>query len=287
MRALVETWGAATWPLHQCFFGADNAKPTRLATNLPSALHHGQCWHVLALDGSYLGPLMHCPHAHSKPLLGLEKSAWRTSASAAYPPMFCDFIARMLMSALEEPRSVAQGMDSTSVHPAEALAEALLRSCQDPLQKTYQPFSLCFPAPGHMQPQGSPRRAARSLPAQIGSQQAWCCARTPGNSRRPAPLFAVSYPALMLATTLGPLLFLKTCSARRTETARMHPSPTWWWPFPTSKVARFGTRMRPETSAGRCIVGSSQVNSCLCRTAQFEFSREIVSIRLSPGQGVV
>ena len=129
-RFLAQTWGAATWPLHQCFFGAETAKPTRLASNLPSALHYGQCWHVLALHSSYLGPLMHCPHAHSKPSLGRENNEWRTSASAAYPPMFCNFLARMLLSALDEPRQVGQGMDSTSMHPAEALAEALLHPCR-------------------------------------------------------------------------------------------------------------------------------------------------------------
>ena len=130
MRSLVETCGAVTWPLHQCFFGADSAKPTRLASNLPAALQHGQCWPVLATDGSCLGPLLRCPHDHGKPLLGRENNEWRTSAAAAYPPLFCDFLARMLLSALGEPRQVGQGLDSTFVHPAEA--EALLHSGQVP-----------------------------------------------------------------------------------------------------------------------------------------------------------
>ena len=108
MRSLVETCGAATWPLHQCFFGADSAKPTRLASNLR-------------------------PRDHGKPLLGRENNEWRTSAAAAYPPLFCDFLARMLLSALGEPRQVGQGLDSTFVHPAEALSEALLHSGQGTL----------------------------------------------------------------------------------------------------------------------------------------------------------
>ena len=133
MRSLVEGRQAATWPLHQCFFGAETAKPTRLASNLPGALQYGQCWHVLAADGSYLGPLQHCPHEHGGPLLGREANAWRTAASAAYPALFCDFLARMIFSALDEPRQVGQGLDSNFLHPAEALAEALLHSTQAPL----------------------------------------------------------------------------------------------------------------------------------------------------------
>ena len=77
---------------------------------------------------------MHCPRDHGKPLLGLENNEWRTSASAAYPPLFCDFLARMLLSALGEPRQVGQGLDSAFVHPAEtlSLSEALLHSGQVP-----------------------------------------------------------------------------------------------------------------------------------------------------------
>ena len=65
--------------------------------------------------------------------MGLENNEWRTSSSAAYPPLFCDFLARVILSALDESRQVGQGLDSTFVRPAEALAEALLHSGQVPL----------------------------------------------------------------------------------------------------------------------------------------------------------
>ena len=94
LRELIEQSSSATWPVHQCFFGAESPKPTRLASNLPEAVRFGQCWHILDSEGSYLGPLGQCPHNHTEPLIGQSTTTWKTTAAAAYPALFCSFLAR-------------------------------------------------------------------------------------------------------------------------------------------------------------------------------------------------
>ena len=96
MRSLVERFSAATCAVHQCFFGADSAKPTRLASNLPQALQYGQCWHQLDANNVYQGPLLQCPHDHKTALIGRADGAWRTAASAAYPSEFCLYLANLI-----------------------------------------------------------------------------------------------------------------------------------------------------------------------------------------------
>ena len=64
MRSLIESTQSATWGIHQCFFGSETPKPTRLGSNLPEALRFGQCWRFLDESGKYLGPLGMCPHDH-------------------------------------------------------------------------------------------------------------------------------------------------------------------------------------------------------------------------------
>ena len=135
LRELVEQTSSATWPIHQCFFGAESPKPTRLASNLPGAIRFGQCWPMLDSEGSYMGPLGHCPHHHTEPLLGQSATGWKTSSSAAYPALFCTFLARLIFSATAALRQVAHGMDSLHYHPAEALAEAILHSGHLPLKE--------------------------------------------------------------------------------------------------------------------------------------------------------
>ena len=92
MRELIESTQSATWGIHQCFFGSETPKPTRLGSNLPGALRFGQRWHVLDESGNYLGPLGVCPRNHDYALIGRCEDGWRTSAAAAYPPMFCEYL---------------------------------------------------------------------------------------------------------------------------------------------------------------------------------------------------
>ncbi|CAE7040163.1 unnamed protein product, partial [Symbiodinium sp. CCMP2592] len=117
---LVQTSGA----LHQCFFGAETAKPTRFASNLPAAQVFGVHWHTLQEDGTYAGPLERCPHAHTSHLIGWEEG-WRSSHSAAYPPALCKYLAFLIFSAVPSldatvAAPAAQSLDIP--HPAEAFA---------------------------------------------------------------------------------------------------------------------------------------------------------------------
>ena len=133
MRELIESSQAATWAIHQCFFGSDTPKPTRLGSNLPGSLRFGQCWHILDESGKYLGPLGMCPHNHEAALIGRDEDGWRTSAAAAYPPLFCEYLARLVFSATSSIQSVAANVETSHVHPAEALSQVLLQTGQVPL----------------------------------------------------------------------------------------------------------------------------------------------------------
>ena len=133
MRELVESTQAATWGIHQCFFGSETPKPTRLGSNLPAALRFGQCWHTLDESGKYLGPLGTCPHNHDSSLIGRSEDGWKTSAAAAYPPLFCEYLAKLVFSATTAIRSVAESSATSHVHPAEALSQVLLQANQTPL----------------------------------------------------------------------------------------------------------------------------------------------------------
>ena len=133
MRELIESSQSATWGIRQCFFGSETPKPTRLGSNLPGAWRFGQCWHVLDESGKYLGPLGTCPHDHDSALIGRCQDGWRTAAAAAYPPMFCEYLARLILSATTSVRSVAEHLDAPHAHPAEALSQVLLQTGQAPL----------------------------------------------------------------------------------------------------------------------------------------------------------
>ncbi|CAE7518044.1 unnamed protein product, partial [Symbiodinium pilosum] len=133
MRSLIESTQSATWGIHQCFFGSETPKPTRLGSNLPEALRFGQCWHILDESGKYLGPLGMCPHNHDVALIGRDEAGWKTSAAAAYPPLFCEYLARLIFSATTGIQSVAESWAASHVHPAEALSQVLLQANQTPL----------------------------------------------------------------------------------------------------------------------------------------------------------
>ena len=97
----------ACWGVHQCFFGAATSKPTRLLSNLPAALRFGVSLPVFDDDGRYLGPLQKCPHAHDQSACGYTDGAWRSTAAAAYPSEFSEFLARLCFSSVHEIQAVA------------------------------------------------------------------------------------------------------------------------------------------------------------------------------------
>ena len=66
LRALVDVSGS-TWAVHQCVYGAETSRPTRLASNLPACLDP-----FFNEVGDYAGPLGCCPHGSHPPLVGFR-----------------------------------------------------------------------------------------------------------------------------------------------------------------------------------------------------------------------
>ena len=126
MRSLVERFSAATWAVHQCFFGADSAKPTRLASNLPQALQYGQCWHQLDANSVYQGPLLQCPHDHKTALIGRADRAWRAAATA-YPSDFCLYLANLILSVTNFHQQQQALLSMVSHFPSSPVREGALQ----------------------------------------------------------------------------------------------------------------------------------------------------------------
>ena len=142
VRELAELTSAACWPIHQCIFGAPSSKPTRLMSNLPSCLQHGQQWPTFDENGFYSGPLGRCPHEFHEPLLGfnVQLQKWNTADSAAYPAAMCRDIALDVISAL--PLCMAlQGVHATveqPTAPSTVQPTATLISCPPPAGQQQQ-----------------------------------------------------------------------------------------------------------------------------------------------------
>ena len=84
--------------LHQCQFGTDYSKPTRLAGTLRGL---GRLPYVglpvFNRSGRYLGPLPRsCGHVHQTKLVGTENGVFRTKPTSSYPPRMCRFLAEMV-----------------------------------------------------------------------------------------------------------------------------------------------------------------------------------------------
>ena len=123
MQSLIQESKGVTWALHQCHFGTDTPKPTRLATNLPEPSTHGSEWPVFDDQAWYVGPLGSCGHRHDRQLQGLEGDQWRTTSSAAYPSAFCYYIAQLCMGARVCAPKLADTADVGQIgHEAERFA---------------------------------------------------------------------------------------------------------------------------------------------------------------------
>ena len=97
MRQLQIDTVATTFAMFQCEFGATTSKPTRFLSNIPWFRRcRYSTWPKFTDKRQYRGPLpVRCVHKFDvKKLIGKDKSGkWITSASAAYPPQLCQFLA--------------------------------------------------------------------------------------------------------------------------------------------------------------------------------------------------
>ena len=102
-----------TIAFHQCRFGVDRAKPTRIFTDVMGFKDEGHVgWPTFDAAGYYLGPLPRsCGHRHKEKTIGQNgKGGFNISHTAAYPPQMCEWIARVAFEDwLKSPRS--QGVD--------------------------------------------------------------------------------------------------------------------------------------------------------------------------------
>ena len=91
---------------HQCQFGVDRAKPTRIWSDILSLRAFGfEGWPIFDEEGWYIGPLpKSCGHDHKERTIGKtpDGQAFNISPSAAYPPKMCEFLAWHFFKAWEE-----------------------------------------------------------------------------------------------------------------------------------------------------------------------------------------
>ena len=101
IRELIASTTAQCFAIHQCHFGADTPKPTRFLTTMHT--QDPRCLQTLPrFDklGFYKGPLPRdCGHVHARKLIGKSKGTWNTGPSASYPPLLCEFLAGLVLSA--------------------------------------------------------------------------------------------------------------------------------------------------------------------------------------------
>ena len=119
VRELAASSGAFSFAVHQCSFGASTAKPTRFATTLPAARDRGfPGWPVFDPAGKYLGPLPpNCGHRRKAQLIGRQPDgSFKTSASAAYPPLLCKFLAELVVSSAKGKGQQPTGSAITEKH---------------------------------------------------------------------------------------------------------------------------------------------------------------------------
>ena len=87
---------------HQCQFGVDYPKPTRLLGNFAGVNRFGSPgWPVFDANDYYTGPLSRsCGHQHRAKTIGSNADGtFHTSPTAAYPPEMCRFIAEITFAA--------------------------------------------------------------------------------------------------------------------------------------------------------------------------------------------
>ena len=134
LRSLLEaTSCAATWAVHLCAYGADAARPTRVATNVSQGPYELQ-WPVFDDSGYYTGPLIRCQHVHENKV-GRQGSDWATSS--ALPSGFAEELSNMMLCSTCDHRST-----DGSFQGAEAFADFLLKQEQISLHDAEALFKL-------------------------------------------------------------------------------------------------------------------------------------------------
>ena len=105
LRRLLQLPGALTRVFHQCAFGADSPKPTRVFTDLAYFGSLGySSWPQLDHYGAYAGPLPRqcaCGRPHQQLISKNSKGDFKTTAAAAYPPAMDEFLATALWFAVQ------------------------------------------------------------------------------------------------------------------------------------------------------------------------------------------
>jgi hypothetical protein len=112
MRTLQETTGAKTGAFHQCPWGAETSKPTRMIGTLDLQDPSGVNWIYLGWpsfdwQGFYRGPLpRYCGHPRHPQLIRQNPSdgSFKTAAAAAYPPEMCLWLALMIVRFCCQPK---------------------------------------------------------------------------------------------------------------------------------------------------------------------------------------
>ena len=130
---------AASVAFHQCAFGAQHRKPTRVAGTWYGLRTLGVAgWPRLDRSQHYRGPLARsCGHTHA-PLIGTDAEGhFATGPSAAYPPGLCKALASLAVLSVQRRLSIESGTgagqarssdtvenvtSAATVHQAEALA---------------------------------------------------------------------------------------------------------------------------------------------------------------------
>eukprot|EP00435_Cladocopium_sp_Y103_P069710 s303_g33.t2 len=100
-----------TVAIHQCAYGADYPKPTRLLSDANGLLQVGfPGWPMLNKELYYLGPLPRsCGHNHD-PLIGTNDSGqFKTAPTAAYPPRMNEMIATLVFNHWDRLPSTSAG----------------------------------------------------------------------------------------------------------------------------------------------------------------------------------
>ena len=100
LRSFANNDSVFTRAFHQCAFGAESPKPTRVLTSLPSwkTIGFGQ-WPQFDNEGLYQGPLpkqCSCGRYHPPLISKDSKGNFNTTAAAVYPPQMDQFIAESL-----------------------------------------------------------------------------------------------------------------------------------------------------------------------------------------------
>ena len=120
-RALLQQ-GFRTMALHQCSFGAQVARPTRMVTNLPG-LEGPIFWGLPALDehGHYLGPLpRRCGHAHARAATGMREDGGRLDETAAFPDELDRWMAAAFLTAAVAAALPPEGQGTHGSSPRKA-----------------------------------------------------------------------------------------------------------------------------------------------------------------------